>query len=78
MHKTGTESVEALSELRANSYAFATFAKIIQKYWANHNTLMGFAMDHGCHDIDGGSGSHGLDMEEDINIVHLYKAYPKK
>ena len=45
-----------------------------QKY---HNTLVGFAMDHGCHEIDGGSGSHGLDMPEDINIVHFYKAYPK-
>jgi hypothetical protein len=41
------------------------------------NILMGFAMDHGCHEIDGGCGSHGLAMEEDLNIVHLYKAYPK-
>ena len=41
-------------------------------------TLVGFAMDHGCHEIDGGCGSHGLDMPEDINIVHLYKGYPKK
>ena len=29
-------------------------------------------------EIDGGAGSHGLDMEEDLNIVHLYKAYPAK
>jgi predicted AlkP superfamily pyrophosphatase or phosphodiesterase len=78
MHKTGTESIESLSELRANSYAFAMFAEMIQTHWKKHNTLMGFAMDHGCHDIDGNAGSHGLDMEEDINIVHLYKAYPKK
>ena len=33
-------------------------------------------MDHGCHEIDGGAGAHGLDMPEDINITHLYKAYP--
>lgn len=75
MHKTGAESIESLSELRANSYAFATFAKMIETHWRGHNTLMGFAMDHGCHDIDGDSGSHGLDMEEDINIVHQYKAF---
>jgi hypothetical protein len=37
---------------------------------------MGFAMDHGCHEIDGGAGAHGLDMSEDINILHMYKAYP--
>jgi hypothetical protein len=34
-------------------------------------------MDHGCHEIDGGCGSHGLDMEEDLNIVHRYIALPK-
>jgi hypothetical protein len=34
-------------------------------------------MDHGCHAIDADAGSHGLDMEEDLNIMHLYKAYPK-
>ena len=51
---------------------------LIRKYWKGHNTLVGFAMDHGCHEIDGGCGSHGLDMEEDLNIVHLYKAYPKE
>ena len=39
-------------------------------------TLLGFAMDYGCHKIDGGCGSHGLDMPEDINIVHLYQGYP--
>lgn len=76
MHKHGTESLEALSELRANSYAFAEFYELIKANW-NHNTLIGFAMDHGCHDIDGGCGSHGLDMEEDIHIVHLYGAITK-
>lgn len=76
MHKTGTESHEALAELRANARAFGMFAEMIKEHWKSHNTLMGFAMDHGCHDIDEGCGSHGLDMDEDINIVHLYKAYP--
>lgn len=26
----------------------------------------------------GECGSHGLDIPEDINIVHLYKGYPQK
>lgn len=77
MHKMGTESAYALSELRANSRMFATFSDMIQNKWGKHNTLVGFAMDHGCHEIDGECGSHGLDMPEDMNIVHLYKAYPK-
>jgi predicted AlkP superfamily pyrophosphatase or phosphodiesterase len=78
MHRWGPESIESLAELRSNSYAFGEFTMLIRKYWKNHNTLVGFAMDHGCHEIDGGCGSHGLDMEEDLNIVHLYKAYPKE
>ena len=76
MHKSGPESIEALSELRVDSHAFAMFADLIKTHWSNHNTLLGFAMDHGCHEIDGGCGSHGLDMEEDINICHFYGAYP--
>ena len=77
MHKNGPESIEALSEMRANSFAFAEFYELIKGNW-NHNTLIGFAMDHGCHEIDGDCGSHGLDMEEDLNIVHLYGALNQK
>ena len=78
MHKCGPESIEALAELHANSHTFATFCSMIENNWKHHNTLVGFAMDHGCHEIDGGCGSHGLDMDEDLNITHLYQAYPKQ
>ena len=76
MHRNGPESPEALGELRANVQTYAMFDALIRANWKQHNTLVGFAMDHGCHEIDGGCGSHGLDMEEDLNIVHLYQAYP--
>ena len=75
MHKTGPESIESLAELRVNADAFAMFNVMIENTWKNHNTLMGFAMDHGCHEIDGNAGSHGLDMEEDMNIIHFYQFY---
>ena len=75
MHRYAPESIEALSEARANSEIFGVFSVLIEKYWTGHNTLVGFAMDHGCHEIDGGLGSHGLDMEEDLNILHRYKIY---
>lgn len=78
MHKVGPEDPQALAELRANVHAFAMFSAMIRTHWTAHNALVGFAMDHGCHEIDGGCGSHGLDMEEDLNIVHLYRAYPAK
>lgn len=78
MHKNGPESAAALSELRANVRTFGMFSDMIANNWGAHNTLVGFAMDHGCHEIDDNCGSHGLDMPEDLNIVHLYKAYPAK
>ena len=75
MHKHGPESLEALSEARVNSRTYASFDALIRTHWKHHNTVLGFAMDHGCHEIDGNCGSHGLDMPEDRNIVHFYKAY---
>lgn len=78
MHRYGPESLEALAELKANAEAFSELYELIRENWQNHNTLLGFAMDHGCHEIDGGCGSHGLDMPEDINIVHLYSALKAK
>ncbi len=75
MHKTGPESARALAELRLNDHIYCVLSNMVREHWKHHNTLMGFAMDHGCHEIDGGCGSHGLDMPEDINIVHLYKGY---
>ena len=77
MHKTGPEGIEALAELRSNDHAFSELCELIERHWGHHNTLVGFAMDHGCHEIDGECGSHGLDMDEDLNIVHLYKGYKK-
>ncbi len=77
MHKTGPESARALAELRLNCHMYSCICDLIKNRWGAHNTLVGFAMDHGCHEIDGECGSHGLDMDEDINIVHLYKGYIK-
>ena len=72
MHKNGTESPVSLGELAANCRTFAIFSEMIRTHWKNHDTLVGFAMDHGCHEIDENCGAHGLDMPEDLNIVHSY------
>ena len=78
MHKNGPESPRALAELCVNDHVFSMLNNLIKEHWGHHNTLLGFAMDHGCHEIDGGCGSHGLDMPDDINIVHFYKGYPRR
>ena len=77
MHKFGPESPEALAELRTNCHEFGVLSHLIRNNWKKHNTFVGFAMDHGCHEIDDNCGSHGLDMDEDLNIMHLYKGYAK-
>ena len=78
MHRDGTEAIKPLGELRANTEAFSVLSNLVKNNWKSHNTLIGFAMDHGCHDIDGGRGSHGLDMPEDLNIAHFYQCYPRE
>lgn len=73
MHRYGPESHQALGEGTANAFTFAALHDLIQTHWQGHRTLLGFAMDHGCHEIDGNLGSHGLDMEEDLFIKHYYQ-----
>lgn len=73
MHRFGPHSPEALEELKRNVAAFARFSDLIDENWSSHRSVVGFAMDHGCHDIDGGLGSHGLAMEEDLFITHFYR-----
>lgn len=86
MHRAGCEAPETLAELRYNSYSFATLSELVRTHWQSHNTLMGFAMDHGCHDCPpffsktSGKmylGTHGADMDSDRIIHHRYQIYPK-
>jgi len=78
MHRNGPEAEISLQQLKENVANFDRFATLIQEKWAQHDTLIGFAMDHGCHEIDGNLGSHGLDMPEDLNIMHFYGVQPRK
>ncbi len=72
MHRYGPESEQAIEALKHNIKAFGTLRKAVEENWKGHKTLIGFAPDHGCHEIDGGCGSHGLMMPEDMNIIHFY------
>lgn len=77
MHKFGPESDEAMAQLRDNVASFDRLITALRQKWTNHDTLFAFAMDHGCHEIDGNCGSHGLDMPEDLNILHHYGLIPR-
>lgn len=83
-HRVGPEGTRALAELRSNSCSYAMLDEMIQKNWKHHNTLIGFAMDHGCHLLqdpivkDTGAvywGTHCDESPEDMNICHRYKIH---
>ena len=75
MHRSGPEAEDALAQITHNAKAFRELSAIAQKAWADKTGVAAFLPDHGCHEIDGNLGSHGLDMEEDMNIVHFYQFY---
>jgi len=77
MHKHGTEAPESMEALKDNIWTYGRLVEAVEQHWKDHDVLYGFMPDHGCHDIDGGCGSHGLDMEEDMNIIHFYGAKPR-
>ncbi len=72
MHRHAPEGEESIEALKHNVNAFATLRKAVEENWQSHKTLIAFAPDHGCHEIDGGCGSHGLYMPVDMNIIHFY------
>ena len=78
MHRNAPEGELSLRVLEKNARVYGRIADRIRACWGSHDTLLGFAPDHGCHEIDGGCGSHGLDMPEDLNILHFYEVIPKK
>ena len=77
MHRFSPESAEALAALRGNVAEFDRLCTLAREHWTAHDALVAFAPDHGCHPIDGGLGSHGLDMPEDMLIPHFYGFLPR-
>jgi len=73
MHKNGPEAALSLDALRHNVEAFRHLTSAAGEAWKDLKYTAGFVTDHGCHEIDGQCGSHGLDMPEDMNVVHLWK-----
>lgn len=75
MHRWGPEAPEALSQLEHNARSFEMLSKAAKESWAGKRAVAAYLPDHGCHEIDGHLGSHGLDMSEDMNIVHFYNFF---
>ncbi len=72
MHGVGPEGESAMRALDRNIRFYKELVQCIYEKWNTHNVFYGFMPDHGCHEIDGNRGSHGLEMEEDMNMIHFY------
>ncbi len=72
MHQTFPESEISLNALKHHIDAFDSLCKVCENSWKKYNSLVCWATDHGIHtDVDG-HGSHGADIEEDINVMHFF------
>lgn len=78
MHKTGPESDESLNAMRKHIKTFSNFVDLVKNNWTEYNSLICCATDHGIHVDEKGKGTHGYDLEEDLNILHFFRAIPKK
>ncbi len=76
MHRYGPEDGLSMQALRHNIDSFLTLQQEARTAWQGRPFLAAFLPDHGCHAIDGGCGSHGLDMPEDMEIIHAYAFLP--
>jgi len=77
-HKYGPENPHSIAAFYQQGQLFEYFVETIRRNWKNHNTLIGFASDHGCHSVEptennnGHLGDHGTDDPMDLNVVHYY------
>ena len=71
----GEERFENLGVMIGNAAAYEKLCQKACEVWKGKNHLEAFLPDHGCHAIDGDLGAHGLDMPEDMNIIHFYSLH---
>jgi len=73
LHRTGPESPECIAAMRRHIVSFAELISHCQGRWDGRPWAAAFAPDHGGHDTpDEGGGSHGLDIPEDMDLVHFW------
>ena len=75
MHRTFPESEESLQALKNHIASFDRLCAAAEKSWETEDSLVVWATDHGIHTNENGHGTHGSDLEEDLNIMHFFGAW---
>lgn len=79
-HKFGPDTKESRAALYQQGAEFDELVSDIRRTWKNHNTLISFSTDHGCHESvpteenKFHKGDHGSDSPLDLNILHFMGA----
>jgi hypothetical protein len=77
LHRSNPFSPEAVQAAENHIKSFGTIAAAFNRYWKMHDRVIVFAPDHGAHtDPVTGRGTHGLDIPEDMELMHYYGLYP--
>ena len=71
-HEYGPEAKEALNALSIEAEAFDRIAQAMHKVSDGHRMLLTYSPDHGQHLTEGGTGAHGSELIEDMNVVHFF------
>lgn len=68
---------EALTAMEGHVRAFGLLSEAVREHWAGHPRVSVFAPDHGAHlDAGSGTGDHGLDIPEDMEVEHFWGFNP--
>lgn len=73
MHRTHPKSFLAKRALKHYNNSFAQIKNAVIQNYKNQNTLLACITDHGVHREWFGLGSHGKDIDKDMNIIHFYQ-----
>ena len=74
-HAYGPESKEGLNAISIEAETYALIAKELEKQKDKYKILLTYSPDHGQHLTEGGTGTHGSKLIEDMNVLHFFHTF---
>lgn len=72
MHRSHPDSKRSQKAIDHYSLSMSLLAEAVKANWKNHDSLIGYAPDHGTHREWYLLGQHGKNIPSDMNITHFY------
>jgi hypothetical protein len=78
LHREHPESAAAMEAVRRHVGSFVSLAAVVRRVWGGRRYLIAFSPDHGAHyDAAKGTGTHGDDVPEDMEVTHFFGLGPE-